>query len=197
MTNIKKRNWAFILYLDSAPSDWKDILQATGLPIAISPYHDKDVNPDGTPKKPHYHIILMYNNTTTFNSVKQLTDRLNQPIPIPLEQVKGYYRYFTHKDNAEKYQYNENDITTLNGFDYTEFIELTTSEVMAIKKQIQNYIRDNVILEYSILMDSLLDNDFSNMYDVASNNTYFFDKYITSFRNRYNKYKDSFSKNDK
>ena len=43
----KKRYWAFVLYPESAPSDWKDILQSTGLVCAISPYHDKDINPDG------------------------------------------------------------------------------------------------------------------------------------------------------
>ena len=30
--------------------------------------------------------------------VKALTDGFNQPIPQALEQVRGYYRYLTHKD---------------------------------------------------------------------------------------------------
>ena len=55
--NVKKRNWAFVLYPESAPENWKEQLQLTGLPCVISPIHDKDVNPDGTPKKAHHHII--------------------------------------------------------------------------------------------------------------------------------------------
>ena len=46
----KKRNWAFVIYPESLPEDWLDILRMSGLPIAISPLHDKDVNADGTPK---------------------------------------------------------------------------------------------------------------------------------------------------
>ena len=99
MKNIKKRNWAFILYLDSAPINWRDILQETGCMFAISPYHDKDINPDNTPKKPHYHIIMCYDGPTSYNVVKRITDSVNATIPQPLEQIRGYYRYFTHTDN--------------------------------------------------------------------------------------------------
>ena len=106
--NIKKRNWAFVLYPESAPADWREQLQKTGLQCAISPLHDKDMNPDNTPKKPHYHVILTYSGPTSYNVVKALTDGFNQPIPQALEQVRGYYRYLTHKDNPEKAQYDEN-----------------------------------------------------------------------------------------
>ena len=86
---MKKKYWAFVLYLESAPENWKELLQLRGIPVCISPYHDKDINPDGTPKKPHYHIILCFPNTTTYNNVKNITDSLNQPIPISLDAVKG------------------------------------------------------------------------------------------------------------
>ena len=43
--NVKKRNWTFLVYPESAPADWVSKLQATGLPVAISPLHDKDINP--------------------------------------------------------------------------------------------------------------------------------------------------------
>lgn len=187
--NIKKRNWAFVLYPESAPENWKELLQQTGIQAAISPLHDKDINPDGEPKKAHYHIIITYDGPTSYNVVKNLTDSLNSPIPQPLEQVRGYYRYLTHKDNPEKYQYDEKDITTINGFDILEYVELTTTEINKIKVEIQKLIRDNVIIEYSILMDYLLDNELKNYWDVASNHTYFFDKYIASVRNRYLKEK--------
>src|SRR5699024_12578625 len=32
--DVKKRNWWFVLYPESAPPDWRDRLRATGLPIA-------------------------------------------------------------------------------------------------------------------------------------------------------------------
>lgn len=182
--NVKKRNWVFLVYPDSAPSDWVSVLQSTGLSCAISPLHDRDVNPTGEPKKPHYHVIACYSGPTSYNVVKSLTDGLNAPIPQPLEQVRGYYRYLTHKDNPEKAQYCESDILCLNGFDLADFCELSKSEVLAYKKELQILIRNLDILEYSDFMDYLQDNDLFTLYDIASSNTYFFEKYISSRRNK-------------
>ena len=72
--NVKKRNWAFVLYPESAPKDWREQLQLTGLQCAISPLHDRDTNPTGEPKKPHYHVILTYSGPTAYNVVKALTN---------------------------------------------------------------------------------------------------------------------------
>lgn len=190
---IKKRNWAFILYLDSAPSNWRDILQETGCQFAISPYHDKDINADGSPKKPHYHIIVCYDGPTSYNVIKRISDSVNATIPQPLEQIRGYYRYFTHKDNAEKYQYSEKDITTINGFNINNYIELSYTEVSSILLQLQYLIRDKHFLEYSDLLDYLVDNDLKEYWDVARNHTLLLDKYISSrrYKTKSEKYENS------
>lgn len=182
--NVKKRNWAFVLYPESAPADWLEQLQLTGLQCVISPLHDCDINPTGELKKAHHHIIVVYQGPTSYNVVKQLTDRLNQPIPQPLEQIRGYYRYLTHKDNPEKAQYDDNDIKTINGFNIADFVELTNSEVMEIKTKLQQLIINLNLLEYCDFMDYLLENELKLEYDVASRNTYFFEKYISSRRNK-------------
>lgn len=180
--NIKKRNWAFVLYPESAPENWRELLQQTGLQCAVSPLHDKDTDPNGEPKKPHWHIIVIYSGPTSYNVVKSLCDSLNAPIPQALEQVRGYYRYLTHKDNPEKAQYDENDITTINGFNIADYTELTRSEVNAMMFNLQRLIREQKLYEYSDFMDYLQDNDMRAEYDVASCHTLFFDRYIQSRR---------------
>lgn len=185
--NVKKRNWAFVLYPESAPKNWREQLLQTGLQCAISPLHDRDINPTGEPKKPHYHVILAYSGPTSYNVVKALTNgKLGQTIPQPLEQIEGYYRYFTHKDNPEKAQYNASDIETINGFDIRNYIDLTKSEVVRLKREIQAFIRDNEIMEYADLMDLLMDagEEMADHYEVAANNTVFFDRYLSSRRFR-------------
>lgn len=182
--SIKKRNWAFVLYPESAPADWFDRLKQSGLMGAVSPLHDKDINADGEPKKAHYHVILVYGNTTTFNNVKSLTDSLNQPIPQALEQIRGYYRYLTHKDNPEKYQYSDSDIVTFGGFDISDFVEMTKSEVTKYIKEIHAFVRDNNITEYSDLCDMLIDAGLEELYEVAINHTLFVNSYISSRRNK-------------
>lgn len=180
---IKKRNWTFVLYPESAPSDWKEQIKLSGLLAAVSPLHDKDVNPTGEPKKAHYHILLVYSGPTTYNAVAKFTASLNATIPQALESVRGMYRYFSHKDNPEKYQYPEEEIMTINGFNIADLVELTKSEVNELKMRILKLIRDVDIVEYSGLVDFLLDNELVAEYDVAINNTFFFHTYITSRRN--------------
>lgn len=206
-SSVKKRNWAFFVYptkaqLDvigseydgsdgygSVPDDWKQRLQLSGLQYAISPLHDKDQLEDGSgkTKKPHYHVIVVYGSPTTFNNVKSLTDSFNSPIPQALEQVRGYYRYLTHKDNPEKYQYEDKDIITGGGFNIADFIELTKSEVSEIKFKLQALIREKDMIEYEDFMDFVQDNYDRTVYEVASSHTIFFNTYLRSRRHRHEK----------
>lgn len=181
---LKKRNWAFVLYPESAPEDWREQLEKYGLRCAISPLHDKDENPDKTPKKAHYHVIVSYDGPTSFNVVRRLTESLSQPIPQPLEQVRGYYRYLTHQDNPDKYQYSKAEIQTINGFDIRDHVEMTKSEVIKYKRELLAFIRDNDLVEYSDLLEILLDGGeaTADLFEVASNHTLFLTKYIASRR---------------
>lgn len=183
--NVKKRNWAFVLYPESAPADWREQLQKTGLPCAISPLHDRDVNATGEPKKPHYHVMVFYQGPTSYNVVKRLTDGLNQPIPQVVEQVRGYYRYLTHMDNPEKAQYAPSEIVTLNGFDIGDYVDMTKSEVTKVLRALMGYIQDNNLMEYADLMDmTMCEGVPPEWFDVAASHTLFFTGYLKSRRFR-------------
>lgn len=182
----KKRYWAFISYPDSLPTDWQDRLMQTGLACAVSPIHDSDLQSDGkTPKKEHFHNILVFNGPTSFNVVKRISrDLLNGTLPIPLESPRGYYRYFTHLDNPNKYQYDAKAITHFNGFDVGDFLDMTKSEVLEIKKRLLTLIIENDFLEYWDFMEYLLFNGSSDEFDIASTNTIFFNSALKSRRHR-------------
>ena len=120
-----------------------------------------------------WYPIKKHNNVKT-----NITDVLNQPIPIALEQVRGYFRYLTHKDNPDKFQYNDKDITIINDFDIDNYNDLTTSQVNEIKKQLITFIQENSITEYSKLLDLLLYKELYSMLDVAMNHTILLNTYI-------------------
>lgn len=45
MAKEKRSNkWAFLLYQESAPENYLDILEEMHIPFVLSPWHDKDVN---------------------------------------------------------------------------------------------------------------------------------------------------------
>ena len=79
--DVRARTWTFVAYPESAPENWRDILDGYHIPWVESPLHDKDVNPDGTVKKAHRHVILLFDGKKSFEQVKDITDALNAPIP--------------------------------------------------------------------------------------------------------------------
>lgn len=185
MKRITGRSWAFVIYPESLPENWKDIVIDTGLPMAISPLHDKDINPTGEEKKSHYHVICYYENATTYNNVKQnVTDKLNGTIPIKLESMRGMYRYHLHLDNPEKYQYDDRDRMFFNGFDIDFASKLTRTEINKLIREIHTFINSNDIVEYIDLLDVLKDNDLIDMYDIAVSNTLLFKSLLDSKRNK-------------
>lgn len=183
---IKGRNWAFIVYPDSLPSNYEEIITNTGLPMAFSPLHDKDLNATGEVKKPHYHVICYYDNTTTLKNVMDnVCKPLNATRPFKLESMVGMYRYHIHYDNPEKAQYDDRARVFYNGFDTSKVDSLSYTEVGKLLKEIQSFIKENEIVEYSDLLDILLDNDYYYLWDVARNHTLLLNTYITSRRNKF------------
>lgn len=191
---MKGRNWAFLMYPESMPSDWFDKLERTGLPFAISPLHDKDINPTGELKKPHYHVICQYANTTTQKNVKEnVCDLVNGTLPIKLENIKGMYRYHIHYENPEKYQYDDRDRTFINGFDVGSVDALTETEIDKISNEILQYIDDNNITEYCDLLYEFRINDCIKYLKVAKTRTILFNTYIRSRRHKREKDKAELS----
>lgn len=183
MKRITGRSWAFVMYPESMPDNWREIIQETGLPMAISPLHDKDINPDGEEKKAHYHVICYYENATTYNNVKtNICDRLNATIPQKLESMRGMYRYHIHIDNPEKYQYDDRDRQFFNGFDIDMANKLTRNEILKLLIEIYQFCKDNDITEYKDLVHVLIENDLRQMLDVISFNTLPVKCYLESAR---------------
>lgn len=182
---LKKRNWTMVLYSDSCSKDWEKILTDTGIPFAYA-YHDKDLTEIGEKKKPHYHILICYDGPTTYNTAHDLAIQVGSANGViqPVGSVRGMIRYFCHLDNPDKYQYSESIIQCRNGFDPKDYFSLTISQQKAFKRKVTDFIRDNDIDYYSELIDTLIDLDDADMYDVASTNTFYFTQYISSRRNK-------------
>lgn len=170
---ITGRCWAFVMYPESMPSNWKDILIDTGLPCAISPLHDMDFEPTGEVKKSHYHVIVYYNNPTTFNNVKtNVCDKLNATIPIKLESMRGMYRYHLHLDNPEKFQYDDRDRLLFNGFSVDEVSKLTKCEILKFLREVFMYCDEHNIIYYNDLIRTCIEEDLTNFLEVIVFNAY-------------------------
>jgi hypothetical protein len=173
------RNFTFIVYPESAPDDWIEQITALGLPWAMSPLHDKDLNPDETPKKPHYHCIIQYPNTTPIKAFAKIIMPLAHcAIPQKCLSVVGTYRYFSHMDNPEKYQYDRDEIEVFNGFE----VSLTNKEIRAAITEIEQMCIDEAIDDMATCEQYLLHYADGTMLDVLRNHTVYFRAWFASFR---------------
>lgn len=130
----RTRNFATVVYPESAPDNWQSILADFCVPSFISPLHDRDVNPDGEFKKPHYHVMLCFDGVKTFEQGKQILDAIGGVGNEVIQSVRGYARYLCHLDNPEKTQYSIDDVRCLSGSDYFAAINLPTDKYKAIKE---------------------------------------------------------------
>lgn len=149
--NKRTRNWTFILYPESAPADWEEVINDLHIPWAYSPLHDKDTDIGGHPLKPHYHCILQYSNQKAYRQVLSLTKRLLASNPQQCESVQGFVRYLAHLDEKWKYLYDVNDIKSFCGFDVDKYLQATTKDRNETLAAIRAYIIKHNISEISTL----------------------------------------------
>jgi hypothetical protein len=184
---VKSRHWAFVAYPESVEKDWIEQLKLSGLKCAISPLHDKDEhsNPEvEEEKKAHWHVIVSWRGPTTYETVFELTKKIKAKKPIKLSSVMGYYRYFTHADDPDKYQYDNNEIQCIGGFDIADHSEMSRGERRNLLGEVQDYIRKYNIQEYADLLDTLRDNGMIDHWEIAVTNTLVFRAYIASRRHQ-------------
>ena len=183
----RTRNWTFVLYEDSAPEKWSDILDDEHIEWIESPWHDKDINGDGSPKKKHKHIALLFGSVKSYEQVKEVTDKLNAPIPQRCHNIKSLVRYMAHLDNPEKAQYSVSEIIGHGGVDIAEMFRPSSSERYTIIRDMISYIKSNNISEFQDLMDYAASEHFDDWFPLLCDSSAFVvGQYIKSVRHRKN-----------
>lgn len=148
----KTRGYACVIYTDSAPEDWKERLIETHIPALISPYHDKDVNADGSPKKPHYHVMIVFDGPRTPEQAERILTQIgaaNGEVKA-LNSITGYARYLCHLDNPDKYQYNQDEVVALAGAEYDAYINRSEDRQQTLR-EIQEFIDKYAIYSFAAL----------------------------------------------
>ena len=118
----RARAWTAIVYPDSVPEGWVDILREQIIECLVSPLHDKDVLPTGEPKKPHYHVVLSFKNPTTYAKACEVFEVIGAVVPPEKEcRVKDFRqmaRYLCHMDQPDKHRYPIQDVISIGSIDY-------------------------------------------------------------------------------
>lgn len=159
MAKDKARYFTFLLYPESIPEDWQMRLETVGVPMAISPLHDKDLSEvEGQEfKKAHYHVIYVARNPVTADSVRKkikaiLGDKSIAKVQIVVSSMENMYLYLTHESKdaiaKNKVKYSKKEIQFINNFDIDRYVTLDVED------------KDDLLNEVCDLID---DYDLANM----------------------------------
>ena len=181
-TDNRFRNGVFLVYPDSAPANWIDILRQQHVPFIVSPLHDKDHDLselDGdlclVTKKAHWHVAVTCDGNKPLSYFCELSKSVNGSTAWKIQNLRSMLRYFCHMDNPEKYQYPVNEIRTFCGADYQSAMELSGIELTMQVKKIWHYCKQKKITSLKALVDNLdRDGEDEWLHIVSSQRTYFF-----------------------
>lgn len=147
--DTRGRNFATVVYPESAPINWRDVLSSYHIPALISPLHDKDINPTGEPKKAHYHVIIMFDGKKSDAQVAEIFSSIGGVGLEPVKNLRGYARYLCHLDNPDKAQYDVSDVVSL-AADYQGIIGLASDKYVALGEMQDFCDQYNIVSFYTL-----------------------------------------------
>ena len=186
----KRREFAFVLYQESASEDWEQILNQLHQRVFWI-LHDKDMSSNGTPKKPHYHVMILFDNPRSSNTVRDLCIKCGGNGHLEeLMSRRGYARYLCHMDDPDKHQYDTTEVHNLCGANYMLEIMSKTelkSNRLAMITEIIQFCDDNVIFYYADLIRYCIIHKPEWLELLVSYNGHIIKDYIKSSAYKYDK----------
>lgn len=182
------RNFWSVVYPDSSPKNWHELIEELRIPTFISPLHDHDFNADNTPKKPHYHVMLMFEGVKSDEQIKQIFDTFGgvyHPDPEGFKRInrinsiRTSARYLIHLDNPDKYQYDISSVECLGGADYLSICSLAQDKYFAIQEMMA-FCKCNKIVAFSQLLDYASINKFDWFRCLCDNSAIVMREYLKS-----------------
>lgn len=157
----RKTNWAFLVYPESAREGWLEKLETMCVPAFVSPLHDQDTWTEadeeenaehvaGTPKKAHYHILVMFSSLKTYEQANEFAAELGGTKCTAVNDRRAYARYLCHIGCETKAPYSPDDVRQFGGADYAEVAEGAADKIEAIA-EMETFAEEQGIDCYAVL----------------------------------------------
>jgi hypothetical protein len=161
----RARNWSLVVYPESAPDNWRDIIDSYFIQWFESPLHDRDVDHGtGEVKKEHYHVVLKFEGKKSFDQINAICDSINAPIPQRTASLVGSVRYMSHMDNPDKAQYSVSAIIGHNGADVGILLKPTSNQRYLLINDMLEFIKVHDVIEYMDFMNYARDEHFDDWF---------------------------------
>ena len=185
MSNAKY--WWAVMYQENMIPDWEDrISDLVQIPFAYCK-HTLDKDSKSEHRKNHVHIILVFNNTTTYNHAMNVFSKLNDIGKIAVNKcesiisIRRAYDYLIHDTDdcrkKDKYLYPVTDRITGNNFDIGCLEQLAKTDKLKIQKELAQCIIDNGFTDFAKFYMFVVSNyEDSNYFDVVISYSGFFER---------------------
>ena len=194
----KVRAYWFVVWPESLDmAKFFAILRESGLAIAVSPLHDKDVKDmeTGELSKPHYHVIVRFPSPRYLEPVRRLVgswlfdadgilakdedgrDATWYVRPVP--DYAGGIRYLCHLDDPEKHRYPVNEVLSFGFIDLSMLYAKSPSDDVESYYQLIAWCRNNPSKTYADLMDAVFDSNDRGLMRVLTRYSYTLKGYIS------------------
>lgn len=140
--SIRTRSWSIILYEDPSVV-FSSLLSISQHHAYI--FHDKD------DVAPHYHMLVLLPNAKTQSAVMSYFAGCQNVLFEPIRDRYQAFRYLTHKDNPEKYQYPDELVQKDNDVFWTNLTDAPTARDGESALQMLNDILDRKPFSYMVL----------------------------------------------
>lgn len=158
--NERSLYYASILYSESAPDNWMQILEDTHIACLISPLHDMDLDKDGNYKKAHRHILFIFETLKSRRQMQTIIDKIGAVGCESVISPKAYALYLTHENAPDKAQYNPEDILALSGgYDFLERAHNSTISRYDVITDIIRFCQSENIDCFADIVEYALDNN--------------------------------------
>lgn len=193
--SVTSQYWTFMFYDDSGEYDrFKQLLNDLGLLVAISPLHDKDIDPKsdtGDLKKAHRHIVCKFPTPVGRRAVVDGITKNFAGCPDYVQRIINpakMVEYLTHENQPEKHHYSMDDVQWLNGAtleDFPDEFQLSKKERKEAE-ELQNLmelldiiseLKPSGVMELSMYLRV---NDKPELLKTVFKNSYYFDRCIKS-----------------
>lgn len=171
------RNWATIFYRENfSQTDIVNALNNAHLKFFVSPLHDKDTwkegekegHEAGEPKKPHYHVIVMFDGNKSPKQMEVLFSTLGGVGAERLNDLRSYSRYLCHLDEGGlKPLYSVDDVRQGGGADYRSTARSDVERVTSLQEVLM-FIRANELTFYDDLLDLCIDSGLTDYLDLIT-----------------------------
>lgn len=185
----KAKYWVGVLYTENMVDNWQDqIDDLLELPFCYC-IHDKDKLSDHVEnRKVHVHIMLIFNNTTTYNHAFSIFDKLSAPDRKAINKcekildVKRMYDYLIHDTDScrkkNKHLYDRSERVSGNNFDIGALEQLSSIDKERMLNELAQDIVDNEFCNFMSFYKHILSNYDTVYLSLIRSNSGFFDRLI-------------------